>query len=237
MASTTEESIRTVPTTPVSVVSSGSTSTTTAFTIIQNLMSTAVQQAIPCPQERITASLDQRIQTAMDQQTERMRSWLPTDRLTEDTITSTAGTRAGTDTGVSHGAAVTLPSLIPSVHVPRAGSIVPASLIASVPLTSVASTTTALGSSSSVVTPHTPLAALMTSAEQEASIAKTKKEIVIGSTFPPIPYKLAESIWRDEYVDLAELLPVRLGAPEPTLLELFAGHQKKQPISKRASRP
>ena len=38
---------------------------------------------------------------------------------------------------------------------------------------------------------------------------------------------------RGQSVDLAELLPACLGAPDPTLLELFSGTQKKQTISKK----
>ena len=61
--------------------------------------------------------------------------------------------------------------------------------------------------------------------------SKPKKAIVIGSTSPPIPYKLVDMIWRNK---LAKLLPVRLGAPEPMLIELFSGHQKKQSIAKKS---
>ena len=119
---------------------------------------------------------------------------------------------------------MTLTSL-PSVS--RAGSVVPASLIVSIPPMSVASTATTLGYSNSVAIPHTSLAALMMSDEHEAASAKPKKAMI---TSLPI----ADTIWRYKYINLAKLLPVRLGAPEPTLLlELFSGHQKKQPIAKK----
>ena len=51
----------------------------------------------------------------------------------------------------------------------------------------------------------------------------SKSTVVIGSSYPSIPYRFGEVLWRDEYLDLAELLPAWLGAPEPTLLELFSG--------------
>ena len=236
---TTSAASTSASTTPASgtatsgTVTSGTTSTaTTALTMMQNMMATAVQQAIPSLRESLSASLDEHIQTAMDQQAERMRLWLrselPTDRSREGTGTSTATT--GAELGASHGPAVT-PPIPPSV--PSGGNVVPANFLAGVPLMSAASTRPSTGSSSSAVTPHTPLAALLTSAEHEVVTSKSKKAIVIGSTSPPIPYKLADAIWRDEYIDLDELLPVRLGAPEPTLLELFSGHQKKQPVAKK----
>ena len=41
----------------------------------------------------------------------------------------------------------------------------------------------------------------------------------VGPSSPLVPGKIAEKIWRGEYVDLSMLLPHRLGAPEPTLAE------------------
>ena len=52
--------------------------------------------------------------------------------------------------------------------------------------------------------------------------------VVIGSSSPPIPRKLAEEPLEGEYMDLADLSPARLGAPEPTLWELFAGSAKSK---------
>ena len=43
--------------------------------------------------------------------------------------------------------------------------------------------------------------------------------VVVGPCSPPIPGKIAEKIWRGEFIDLNALLPHRLGAPEPTLAE------------------
>ena len=44
-----------------------------------------------------------------------------------------------------------------------------------------------------------------------------------GWPTPPIPRKLAEKIWRNEFIQLHELLPARLGIPSPTLLDVLAG--------------
>ena len=154
--------------------------------------------------------------------------WRTADRPREGTNSTT--TLAGTGVGASRGAAMTPPVLL---SVPSGGSIVSASFIAGVSLLSAASTLMTIRSTSSVMTPHTPLAALITPAEREVVCSKYKKAIVIGSTSPPIPYKLADMIWHHEYIDLEELLPAHLGAPEPTLLELFSGHRKKHPITKK----
>ena len=137
---------------------------------------------------------------------------------------------------------MTAPS-IPGV--PAGGSVLPASLIANVPLMSVTSSTIAsalghplrpampaTGSPTNwSLSPHTPLGSLVSQAEAST---KPEKAIVIGTSYPPIPYRIAEAIWRDDYIDLAELLPARLGAPEPTLLELFSGSQNKPARAKKS---
>ena len=44
---------------------------------------------------------------------------------------------------------------------------------------------------------------------------------MVGGSSPPVPRKIAEKIWKLEYVDLNELLPSRLWSPELTMLDLF----------------
>lgn len=43
----------------------------------------------------------------------------------------------------------------------------------------------------------------------------------VGPSSPPVPKKLADRIWKGKYIDLRELLPSWLGAPEPTVYDLF----------------
>ena len=121
------------------------------------------------------------------------------------------------------------------------GNIVPASLISQVPIMSISSTGSAnwgisslqvLGSAGLTLTPLTPLASFLQL--PEPSSVASKKASVISTTSPPVPRKLAEAIWRDEFIDLSELRPARLGASEPTLLELFSGDQTKRSRAKKA---
>ncbi len=51
--------------------------------------------------------------------------------------------------------------------------------------------------------------------------------IIVSYSSPPVPTKLATKIWNGEYVDLNMLLPFRLGAPEPSLVEALQGHNKE----------
>ena len=48
--------------------------------------------------------------------------------------------------------------------------------------------------------------------------------VVVGHTSPPVPAKLVGKIWRG---DLSQLLPHRLGAPEPTLADVFQTKAKE----------
>lgn len=50
--------------------------------------------------------------------------------------------------------------------------------------------------------------------------------IAVGVNTPPVPLKLAERIWRKEFIDLSELLPAPLGTPELTLMDLIAKQDK-----------
>ena len=46
-----------------------------------------------------------------------------------------------------------------------------------------------------------------------AELLRTTVPVVLASSTPPIPPKLAEQIWRGEYVAVSELLPERLKKP------------------------
>ena len=58
---------------------------------------------------------------------------------------------------------------------------------------------------------------------------KTKSAISVGPVSPPVPRKVAEKIWRGEYIELLELLPERLGAPGPTVLDALLQSDKVKP--------
>ncbi len=51
--------------------------------------------------------------------------------------------------------------------------------------------------------------------------------VVVSHASPPIPAKLVLRIWRGEYVDMNNLLPYRLGAPEPTLADTLQIRQRE----------
>ena len=57
-----------------------------------------------------------------------------------------------------------------------------------------------------------------------ASLSKIKPNLAVsvGPHSPPIPKKLAQKIWRNEFIELRELLPSRLGIPPPTLMDVLA---------------
>ena len=50
--------------------------------------------------------------------------------------------------------------------------------------------------------------------------------IDIGPSSPPVPRKIAEQIWKGQYVELKELLPANLGAPEPTIFDLLGKQER-----------
>ena len=56
--------------------------------------------------------------------------------------------------------------------------------------------------------------------------------ISIDPHSPPIPRKLANKIWHSEYVDLSDLLPARLGVPQPTLMGVLTPNHLKAPLNK-----
>ena len=60
----------------------------------------------------------------------------------------------------------------------------------------------------------------------------SSEAIVVGGSSPPVPRKIAEKIWKLEYVDLNELLPSRLGAPELTMLDLFTQRDRAKEAKK-----
>ena len=90
-----------------------------------------------------------------------------------------------------------------------------------------------------VVTPASPtrlsLQLLLTSLTASPTKAEMNQAISVGPHSPPIPKKLAERIWRNEFVELQELLPARLGIPQPTLMDVLAGPSTQKAPLKQIS--
>ena len=101
----------------------------------------------------------------------------------------------------------------------------------------VVASSAARGSTSSAVTmsntggvlvPSTPISSVI----KVSSSEQTNEAIIVGMNSPPIPKKVAEKIWRGEYVQLDKLLPANLGTPELTLVDLLGKGQERQESSK-----
>ena len=56
--------------------------------------------------------------------------------------------------------------------------------------------------------------------------APSTQAVDIGPGSPLVPRKLAEQIWKGEYIELRELLPSQLGAPQPTVYDLLTRGEK-----------
>ena len=125
-------------------------------------------------------------------------------------------------------AAVSLPSLLsnpptelargPLGNITPQSQILPAAILRSIPL--IASTPTTInplfhlassmeGNSRTSV----PSGIVATPIPAIGELPGTTTPVVLASSTPPIPPKLAERIWRGEYVAVSELLPERLTEP------------------------
>ena len=83
------------------------------------------------------------------------------------------------------------------------------------------------------LSPSTPLAQLVPQAEL---VGTSTDAVVVSRNLPPVPAKVAEKIWKKEFIEMELLLPTRLGVPEPTLGDLVAGERKQQKEKKTISR-
>ena len=50
--------------------------------------------------------------------------------------------------------------------------------------------------------------------------------VVVGPTSLPVPCKLCDRIWDNQFVNMQELLPARLGAPDPSWKDLIEAVSK-----------
>ena len=60
-----------------------------------------------------------------------------------------------------------------------------------------------------------PFASLIQPSTSQSAVG----EIIAGHLLPPVPMKIAQKIWRWEFMDLTTLLSHRLWTPEPTLAD------------------
>ena len=74
------------------------------------------------------------------------------------------------------------------------------------------------------VSPSTPLVSLI-----QPTGGSSTEAIAVGPSSPPIPIKMAQKIWRNEFIELHDLLPARLGIPEPTLLDVLTKPDSVKP--------
>ena len=177
-----------------------------AHTLVSNLVTSTIDQAMPRIQESIMDAVEARMAGAFREQQQAL------SRLVQQ-----AG--PGTTTPSEGQATVSTVSTVGSSNIavtaPAVGRLPNPSLISNVPSFASAAGPSGAVSPSVCATllPSTPLASLVphTDSIQE----RTADAVLIGCSSPPIPRKLAERAWGGEYVDLAELSPVRLGTPEP----------------------
>ena len=73
--------------------------------------------------------------------------------------------------------------------------------------------------------PGTPLSQVISPPAPSSSV----NAVVVGSTSLQVALKLAEKIWKGEFIDMHELSPARLGAAEPTLYDLLSQEKPKKP--------
>ena len=79
--------------------------------------------------------------------------------------------------------------------------------------------------------PPPPLFSINTPVRNLLITPHTQSTVVVsvGPNSPPVPKKLAEQIGKGEYIDLKEVLPSHLGAPEPTVFDLLEKSAKVRP--------
>ena len=194
-----------------------------AHALVSNLVTTTIDKALPRIQESIMDVVEARMTGAFREQQEALT--LLIQRATPGTTTPSEG-QSSVANAISVANSCVPATTTASVTAPVVGCLPNPSLIANIPsFARAGGPSCALSSSvAATLSPSTPLMSLLPHIDSVHE--RTANAVLIGCSSPPIPRKLAEKAWGGEYIDLAELSPARLGAPEPTLLELFAGNGK-----------
>ena len=189
----------------------------------------AVQEMVSKAIESAMSSFSGRILKAVDDKLSEVRTPNPTTN-TSSVEGSKTDTTSPTPPSGGNG---TLPKT--SVSLPTGDALVDAALWSGV---QTMASSAARGSTNSAITlsemggilaPSTPLSSVI----KVSSSEQTSEAVVVGMNSPPVPKKLAEKIWKGEYVQLDKLLPSNLGAPELTLVDLLGKNQERQDSTKR----
>ena len=206
--------------------------------LMQSVLQDTVQQLIPPLQQNIANSVDasisatlrrqqQQIQalqlTVQQQQTAQVAASHPTSSGSQGESARTSVSISNTGVGGTNAQAslsaatlgrLPIPSLVGSVSVLSTGDGI-VSYIGQ-PGTGNSSSNTAVSCSVS-----TPLQALLPTSVSEVAQQSSTEAVVKGTCTPPIPKKLSQKVWK------GELSPMKLGTPEPTILDIFQSKQKK----------
>ena len=179
-------------------------------TAMEELVAKAIDTAMTSFSGRIMKAVDEKLSEAL---TTSRNPTTEADKTEKDTVLPTPPLSSGNGTlpykgvGLPEGGALVDPALWSGVQKVASG--------ATGGITSNAVTMSQ--GNGTTISPSTPL----TSVLKVSSSEQTSEAIIVGMNSPPVPKKLAEKIWKGEYIQLDKLLPSNLGAPELTLVDLL----------------
>lgn len=189
----------------------------TALCAVQAMIAESVKTAVVGVTQELMKAVDEKLA---------MQSSTPASTTMSGTLPSTGGSISLPSGGQmsSSGAMAGIPvvGVVPS---PLADTVLSSSSTA--PISSPSTLLSAVGSSQ-VITPTTPLASIL----PPVAAPLSAEAIAVGSHSPPIPKKLADKIWKGKFIELSELLPCRLGAPEVTLMDLMSNRDRPKESKK-----
>ena len=199
-----------------------------AMRVIQEMIDARISTAMESAVEKISQAVDNSVQQHMHAQGARVSA--SSRGSTQGGSVPLLDTRGEllTHLPVSLPLSGANPASVAGVTVPVGGAI---PFVSQIPTIRSGNTGGTLSSSSlsgggivmSVpLNPATPLSAVLPVRESVGSM----DAVVVGGCSPPIPRKMAEKIWKGEFIDLNELLPSRLGAPELTMWDLLGKSEK-----------
>ena len=221
--STTPQTTTTV--TGVQRSTAGTTLANQQATVLQQFINATLQASVPTIAASINRSVQEQLQQAEARQCQQIQQLQAIVQGTRMAAPISAG-RVNTS-GQSISTNNTVSGIATLLSAPQRMSAAPtsfvqtgANIMAQLPLISSSITnpvfsipnmanplsntgTTNTSSGSITLLPSTQLASLVPDTVREKS--KSKRAIIVSPSSPPVPIKLAESIWLDEYIDLSEL--------------------------------